>query len=57
MDMVANVWEWAQGGDGMQLLWGAWVNDHILAQCGKQANTKNAHSYIKGNRIGFRCVR
>ena len=41
----------------MQLLWGgSWVNGHTLAQCGKQANTKNARSYIKGNMMGFRCV-
>ena len=58
LDMGGNVWEWTQGGEKMQFLrGGSWVNGPTLTQCNKRTNTKDSHSYIKGNTIGFRCAR
>ena len=50
LDMGGNVWEWSQGGEKMQFLrGGSWVNGPTLTQCNKRTNTKDSHSYIKGN--------
>ena len=58
LDMGGNVWEWTQGGEKMQFLHGgSWINGPTLTQCNKQTNTKDSHSYVKGNTIGFRCAR
>ena len=58
LDMGGNVWEWTQGGEKVQFLrGGSWINGPTLAQCNKRTNTKDSHSYIKGNTIGFRCAR
>jgi formylglycine-generating enzyme required for sulfatase activity len=58
MDMAGNVWEWTWAeGDIQFLRGGSWVNGNTLGQCDKRANTKDAHSYVKGNTLGFRCAR
>ncbi|MGB1717896.1 MAG: formylglycine-generating enzyme family protein, partial [Candidatus Latescibacterota bacterium] len=57
MDMAGNVWEWTQSEGDLQFLrGGSWVNGNTLAQCDKRSNTKDAHSYVKGNTLGFRCA-
>ena len=54
---AGNVWEWTQSeGDLQCLRGGSWVNGNTLAQCDKRSNTKDAHSYVKGNTLGFRCA-
>jgi len=58
MDMSGNVWEWTYSEGDLQFLrGGSWVNGATLGQCDKRSNTKDAHSYIKGNTLGFRCAR
>ena len=58
MDMSGNVWEWTYSEGDLQFLrGGSWVNGATLGECDKRSNTKDAHSYIKGNTLGFRCAR
>ena len=57
MDMAGNVWEWTQSEGDLQFIrGGSWVNGNTLAQCDKRSNTTDAHSYVKGNTLGFRCA-
>ena len=57
MDMAGNVWEWTQSEGELQFIrGGSWVNGNTLAQCDKRSNTTDAHSYVKGNTLGFRCA-
>lgn len=58
MDIAGNVWEWTQGGDKVEYLGGgSWVTGERQTQCRKLADLGGAHSYIRGNTLGFRCAR
>ena len=59
MDMAGNVWEWTAAlpnGD-LQVSGASWVNGPAMARCDNHTSTRDSHSYIKGNSIGFRCAR
>ena len=59
LDMAGNVWEWtaAMPNGDLQVSGASWLNGPVMARCDNHSSTRDAHSYIKGNSIGFRCLR
>lgn len=59
LDLGGNVWEWTEAAqvDSAHLRGGSWINGKSLARCASRTSVAASHSYVRGNTVGFRCVR
>lgn len=56
-DMGGNVWEWTVGTEEKPMLrGGSFANSNLFARCSERDDPNAAHTFYKGDSVGFRCA-